>query len=110
MAAAFCFATWMLSATLPPAPTSISPLLGAFLGCDEDTCGYVISIQLVHEGDAWDLSCLSVDRPPIEPSQYVSLPPKNPDKMGFDEVRTLFCCYCFALSSYLSLREPGFSL
>ncbi|KAK4820405.1 hypothetical protein QYF61_026241 [Mycteria americana] len=27
-----------------------------------------------------------IDRPPIEPSQYVSVPPKNPDKMGFDEI------------------------
>ncbi|OXB84329.1 UNVERIFIED_CONTAM: hypothetical protein H355_007212 [Colinus virginianus] len=26
-----------------------------------------------------------IDRPPIEPSQYVSVPPKHPDKMGFDE-------------------------
>ncbi|XP_067156513.1 procollagen galactosyltransferase 2 isoform X1 [Apteryx mantelli] len=27
-----------------------------------------------------------IDRPPIEPSQYVSVPPKHPDKMGFDEI------------------------
>ncbi|XP_035748369.1 procollagen galactosyltransferase 2 [Egretta garzetta] len=27
-----------------------------------------------------------IDRPPVEPSQYVSVPPKNPDKMGFDEI------------------------
>uniref|UniRef100_A0A8V0Y5H9 Collagen beta(1-O)galactosyltransferase 1 n=2 Tax=Galloanserae TaxID=1549675 RepID=A0A8V0Y5H9_CHICK len=27
-----------------------------------------------------------IDRPPIEPSQYVSVPPKRPDKMGFDEM------------------------
>ncbi|XP_065698529.1 procollagen galactosyltransferase 2 isoform X1 [Patagioenas fasciata] len=27
-----------------------------------------------------------IDRPPVEPSQFVSVPPKNPDKMGFDEI------------------------
>lgn len=25
--------------------------------------------------------------PPAEPSRYLSVPPKSPDKMGFDEVR-----------------------
>ncbi|XP_017821500.4 procollagen galactosyltransferase 2 isoform X3 [Callithrix jacchus] len=28
----------------------------------------------------------AVDRPPMEPSQYVSVVPKYPDKMGFDEI------------------------
>ncbi|KAM7053793.1 procollagen galactosyltransferase 2 isoform 2-T3 [Molossus nigricans] len=28
----------------------------------------------------------AVDRPPMEPSQFVSLVPKYPDKMGFDEI------------------------
>lgn len=33
------------------------------------------------------LCCLSlVKNPPAEPSQYLSVPPKIPDKMGFDEV------------------------
>ncbi|XP_006631559.1 procollagen galactosyltransferase 1 [Lepisosteus oculatus] len=27
-----------------------------------------------------------VRNPPIEPSQFISVPPKNPDKMGFDEI------------------------
>ncbi|KAF2984600.1 hypothetical protein EK904_003546 [Melospiza melodia maxima] len=27
-----------------------------------------------------------IDRPPVEPSQYISVPPKHPDKMGFDEI------------------------
>ncbi|XP_005540276.2 procollagen galactosyltransferase 2 isoform X1 [Macaca fascicularis] len=27
-----------------------------------------------------------IDRPPMEPSKYVSLAPKYPDKMGFDEI------------------------
>lgn len=30
--------------------------------------------------------CLPVDHPPMEPSQFVSVVPKYPDKMGFDEV------------------------
>lgn len=64
----------------------------------------VISIK-VHPGDGWDLSSLSVDRPPIEPSQYVSVPPKHPDKMGFDEVRNLFCCHCFPIHYVLLVAE-----
>ncbi|XP_048338483.1 procollagen galactosyltransferase 2 isoform X2 [Sphaerodactylus townsendi] len=27
-----------------------------------------------------------IDRPTIEPSEYVTVPPKHPDKMGFDEI------------------------
>ncbi|KAM4722102.1 procollagen galactosyltransferase 2 [Rhinophrynus dorsalis] len=27
-----------------------------------------------------------IDRPPLEPSRYVYVPPKHPDKMGFDEI------------------------
>ncbi|XP_053549831.1 procollagen galactosyltransferase 2 isoform X2 [Bombina bombina] len=27
-----------------------------------------------------------IDRPPLEPSRYVSVTPKTPDKMGFDEI------------------------
>ncbi|OCT85461.1 procollagen galactosyltransferase 2 [Xenopus laevis] len=27
-----------------------------------------------------------IDRPPLEPSRYVHVPPKHPDKMGFDEI------------------------
>nr|XP_048717959.1 procollagen galactosyltransferase 2 isoform X2 [Caretta caretta] len=27
-----------------------------------------------------------IDHPPIEPSQYISIPSKHPDKMGFDEI------------------------
>ncbi|XP_065265570.1 procollagen galactosyltransferase 2 [Emys orbicularis] len=27
-----------------------------------------------------------IDHPPFEPSQYISIPPKHPDKMGFDEI------------------------
>nr|XP_060630476.1 procollagen galactosyltransferase 2 [Anolis sagrei ordinatus] len=27
-----------------------------------------------------------IDRPPIEPSEYVTIPPKHPDKMGFEEI------------------------
>lgn len=107
MAAGFCFATWMLSATPTPALISRPSSLGLFRPSDKNTGRYVISMQLVHEGDAWDLSSLSVDRPPIEPSQYVSVPLKNPDKMGFDEVRNLFCCHCLVFSCYLLLRGPG---
>ncbi|XP_061490043.1 procollagen galactosyltransferase 2 isoform X2 [Rhineura floridana] len=27
-----------------------------------------------------------IDRPPVEPSEYVTVPTKHPDKMGFDEI------------------------
>ncbi|XP_060132531.1 procollagen galactosyltransferase 2 isoform X2 [Zootoca vivipara] len=27
-----------------------------------------------------------IDRPPVEPSEQVTVPPKHPDKMGFDEI------------------------
>lgn len=38
--------------------------------------------------------CLPVDHPPMEPSQFVSVVPKYPDKMGFDEVGKVFMCVC----------------
>lgn len=38
--------------------------------------------------------CLPVDRPPMEPSQFVSVVPKHPDKMGFDEVGKAHVCKC----------------
>ena len=40
--------------------------------------------------------CLPVDGPPMEPSQFVSVVPKYPDKMGFDEVGkvSVFVCTC----------------
>ncbi|XP_040851818.1 procollagen galactosyltransferase 2-like [Ochotona curzoniae] len=31
-------------------------------------------------------NCSPVDRPPMEPSQFVSVAPRYPDKMGFDEI------------------------
>lgn len=65
----------------------------------------VVSIKHVPPGDGWDLCSLSVDRPPIEPSQYVSVPPKRPDKMGFDEVRNLFCCHRFPIHYVLLVAE-----
>lgn len=37
---------------------------------------------------------LPVDRPPMEPSQFVSVVPKYPDKMGFDEVGKVHTCAC----------------
>lgn len=76
-----CTRSWPDFARVP-APWGFRP-------SDENTWRYLVSMQHVREGDAWDLSSLSVDRPPIEPSQYVSVPPKHPDKMGFDEVRNL---------------------
>lgn len=38
--------------------------------------------------------CLPVDGPPMEPSQFVSVVPKYPDKMGFDEVGKVSMCVC----------------
>lgn len=38
--------------------------------------------------------CLPVDHPPMEPSQFVSVVPKYPDKMGFDEVGKVSVCVC----------------
>lgn len=35
------------------------------------------------------LFSFKVKNPPLEPSSFVSVPPKQPDKMGFDEVLTL---------------------
>lgn len=49
MAAGFCFATWMLSATPTPALISCPSSLGLFRPSDKNTGRYVISMQLVHE-------------------------------------------------------------
>lgn len=51
-----------------------------------------------------------IDRPPVEPSQYISVPPKHPDKMGFDEVRSLFwCSLSCLLAHHLILNVPSSS-
>lgn len=51
--------------------------------------------------------CLPVDRPPMEPSKYVSLVPKYPDKMGFDEVgKVSICvCTCMRVQAYVFILE-----
>lgn len=36
------------------------------------------------------LSCPPVKHPPSEPSRFISVPTKTPDKMGFDEVGWAF--------------------
>ena len=36
------------------------------------------------------LCCPPVKHPPSEPSQFISVPTKTPDKMGFDEVGGTF--------------------
>lgn len=65
-------------------------------------------LQGVLESDIWHLSSLSVDRPPVEPSQYISVPQKHPDKMGFDEVRNLLCCLLSCLlTHHLILNVPS---
>lgn len=34
--------------------------------------------------------CPTVKHPPVEPSRFISVPTKMPDKMGFDEVGQAF--------------------
>lgn len=55
--------------------------------------------------------CLPVDGPPMEPSQFVSVVPKYPDKMGFDEVgkvsvcaRAHVCIYVACLRVYIGVQ------
>lgn len=106
MAAGSGFAMWCLL-LFPSCSGSSSRLPGALGGTPADT---FCPLQGVHEGDIWGLSSLSVDRPPVEPSQYISVPPKHPDKMGFDEVRSLFCCLLSCLlAHHLILNVPSSS-
>lgn len=54
---------------------------------------HALAFQLKERNDMYliILCVLSpVRNPPSEPSVYLSLPPKQPDKMGFDEVRMLY--------------------
>lgn len=59
--------------------------------------------------------CLPVDGPPMEPSQFVSVVPKYPDKMGFDEVGkvSVFVGTCMCAHVYIMLiclcqnNKPG---
>lgn len=46
--------------------------------------------------------CLPVDGPPMEPSQFVSVVPKYPDKMGFDEVGKVSVCACARMCMYVA--------
>lgn len=48
-------------------------------------------------------SCLPVDHPPMEPSQFVSVVPKYPDKMGFNEVGKVSVCMCTCAPVYIML-------
>lgn len=91
----------------PTAALTAHPSSQGFRPSDEDICRYIISTKRIHQGDGWDFYSLTVDRPPIEPSQYVSVPPKHPDKMGFDEVRILICCPCLPIHYSEGLGFPG---
>lgn len=104
--APFCCAVWMLFAA-PTAALTAHPSSRGFRPSDEDICRYIISTKRIHQGDGWDFYSLTVDCPPIEPSQYVSVPPKHPDKMGFDEVRILICCPCLPIHYSEGLGFPG---
>ncbi|XP_018583434.1 procollagen galactosyltransferase 1-like [Scleropages formosus] len=61
--------------------------------CNEETYGFLpIPLRSHHslqdEADDFLHTQLEVmgDHPPLEPSSFISLPPKHPDKMGFDEI------------------------
>ncbi|XP_030206643.1 procollagen galactosyltransferase 1 [Gadus morhua] len=61
--------------------------------CNRQTYGYLpvplpSHSSLQDEADSFLHTQLevSVNHPPLEPSIYLSVPPKRPDKMGFDEV------------------------
>lgn len=45
--------------------------------------------------------CLPVDGPPMEPSQFVSVVPKYPDKMGFDEVGKVSVSVCTCMCAHV---------
>ncbi|XP_054976582.1 procollagen galactosyltransferase 2 isoform X2 [Sorex araneus] len=61
--------------------------------CNQEHFGYLPIPLKPHQTLQEDLDSLvhmrieaMIDRPPMEPSQFVSETPKNPDKMGFDEI------------------------
>lgn len=52
-------------------------------------------------------SFLKVKNPPLEPSSLLSLPPKQPNKIGFDEVHTLSCMHTWKRTLLPAARVRG---
>ncbi|CAH2311912.1 Hypothetical predicted protein [Pelobates cultripes] len=61
--------------------------------CNREHYGYLIVPLKPHQSLQEDIESFihiqteaMIDRPPLDPSPYVHVPPKHPDKMGFDEI------------------------
>ncbi|XP_053325652.1 procollagen galactosyltransferase 2 [Spea bombifrons] len=61
--------------------------------CNKEHYGYLVVPLKAHQSLQEDIENFihvqteaMIDRPPLEPSRYVFVPPKHPDKMGFDEI------------------------
>ncbi|KAM8930191.1 procollagen galactosyltransferase 2 [Pelodytes ibericus] len=61
--------------------------------CNKEHYGYLVVPLKPHQSLQDDIESFihvqteaMIDRPPLEPSRYVYVPPKHQDKMGFDEI------------------------
>ncbi|KAE8611418.1 hypothetical protein XENTR_v10012442 [Xenopus tropicalis] len=61
--------------------------------CNREHYGYLAVPMKPHQSLQDDIDYFvhvqteaMIDRPPLEPSRYVQVPPKHPDKMGFNEI------------------------